>query len=300
MDQTGVHLVPSARWTYEKVNSGDVAVLGAEDKRQITVCLASSLDGELLPLQLIFQGKTDRSLPPATPYSLSSRADVTCSENHWSNQHTMQRYIEKVLLPYAERAIERHSLHSDAKIILVLDVCTWFVHKSEEFRLYLRTRHPRIQLVFVPANCTSKLQVADVVLQRPFKHGISRRFNEWAAERIAEQIEAGQVTGIADMLKMGVLKPRVLEWCVDSWNDLEEEKELIIKGWSKCCTSLFNVHDPNKRIEAMAAAARSELDLKLLPVDVTTPLVCAGCCCCCCRSTASACCCCATAAATTC
>ena len=82
MDQTGVHLVPSARWTYEKVNSDSVAVIGAEDKRQITVCLASSLDGELLPLQLIFQGKTDRSLPPATAYSLSSRANATCSENH--------------------------------------------------------------------------------------------------------------------------------------------------------------------------------------------------------------------------
>ena len=62
MDQTGVHLVPAARWTYEEKNSSSIAVVGAEDKRQITACVASSLDGTLLPLQLIFQGKTPRSL----------------------------------------------------------------------------------------------------------------------------------------------------------------------------------------------------------------------------------------------
>src|SRR5690606_22792260 len=192
MNQTGVHLVPSAGWTvtYERINSAAMAVLGAEDKRQITVCLASSLDGELLPLQLIFQGKTDRSLPAATAYSLSSRADITCSENHWSSQQTMQRYIEKVILPYSERAIQRHTLHSDAEITLVLD--GWSEHRSEEFRRYLRTLHPRTHLVSVPAHCTSKLQGADVVLQRPLQHGSSRRFNEWAAERIAGQIETGQ------------------------------------------------------------------------------------------------------------
>ena len=79
-------------------------------------------------------------------------------------------------MPYAEACIRKHRLHADAHVILVLDV--WSVHKSEEFRLFLRTHHPRIHLVFVPANCTSKLQVADVALQRPFKHAITRRFNE--------------------------------------------------------------------------------------------------------------------------
>jgi hypothetical protein len=40
--------------------------------------------------------------------------------------------------------------------------------------------------VFVPPNCTSHLQVADVVLQRPFKAGLRNRFNEWAAGIITE------------------------------------------------------------------------------------------------------------------
>jgi hypothetical protein len=241
-------------------------VLGADDKRQITACVASSLNGTLLPLQLIFQGKTPRCLPPATPLSLSSLAHLTFSENHWSSQATMQQYINEVIMPHAEASIRQHRLDADAKIILVLDV--WSVHKSEEFRRFLRTSHPRIHLVFVPANCTSKLQVADVMLQRPFKHGISRRFNEWAAKQIAAQIAAEQVVGLSESLKMGAIKPLVLEWCMESWRELKERRELIVDGWMKCCTSLFNVMEPAKRIEALAAVAKRELDAALVPEAV--------------------------------
>lgn len=263
MDQTGVHLVPSSSFTYEKVNSASVAVVGADDKRQITVCLASSLHGDLLPLQLVFQGKTARSLPDATPASIASLCHLTCSDNHWSSQMTMQQYIREIVMPHAERCIQEHRLHADARIILVLDV--WAVHKSEEFRMFLRTHHPRIHLVFVPANCTSKLQVADVALQRPFKHGITSRFNEWAAQQIHQQIQDENVVGLSQSFKMATIKPLVLEWCVDSWSALKERKQLILDGWQKCCTSLFNVMDPAKRLEAVSAVAKRELEQAHVP-----------------------------------
>jgi hypothetical protein len=263
LDQTGAKLVPSSAWTYEKRNSSSVAVIGADDKRQITACLASALNGELLPLQLIFQGKTARSLPEATAASIASQCHLTFSENHWSSQTTMQQYITEILMPYAETCIRKHRLHADAHIILVLDV--WSVHKSEQFRMFLRTQHPRVHLVFVPANCTSKLQVADVSLQRPFKHSITQRFNEWAARQIQEQIASSNVVGLAELLKMGTLKPLALQWCVESWSVLKERRELITGAWHKCCVSLFDIMDPAKRIEAVAAVARQELEHAHVP-----------------------------------
>jgi DDE superfamily endonuclease len=263
MDQTGVRLVPSSRWTYEEKGSKSVAVTGAEDKRQITVCIASALDGSMPPLQLIFQGKTDRCLSPATPLSVSSLAHLTYTENHWSNQVTMQQYITEIIMPYANRCVKEHRLPADARIILLLDV--WSVHRSEAFRKYIRTKHPRIHLVFVPANCTSKLQVADVALQRPFKHGVSSRFNQWAAEQVREQITSGKPIGLADSLKMSTIKPLALDWCVHSWADLKERKHLILEGWRRCCTDLFDTNDPIKRTEALAAVARHELDAAFVP-----------------------------------
>jgi hypothetical protein len=170
MDQTGVHLAPVDTRTYEVAGSKEVRVIGAEDKRQITACIASSLDGNLLPMQLIFQGKTTACHPPLTDAARAAFVHLTHSPNHWSSQETMQEWINEVLIPYADRRTAEHNLPSDSHIVLVLDV--WAVHKSEEFRRFLRTHHPRIHLVFVPPNCTSKLQVADVILQRPFKHGL--------------------------------------------------------------------------------------------------------------------------------
>ena len=150
-------------------------------------------------------------------------------------------------------------------IVLVLDV--WAVHTSEAFRLYLRQKHPRIHLVYVPANCTSKLQVADVALQRPFKSHIRSQFNSWAAAQIKEQIAAGQekVVGFADCFGMAKLKPLTLQWCIESWQRLCDEKSYVAQGWYKCCISLFDANDPQKRKNALAAVARKELDAHDVP-----------------------------------
>lgn len=261
MDQTGVHLVPSARFTYAVRSSSSVEVIGADDKRQITACVASAMDGGMLPLQIIFQGKTQRSEPPPTPASLAAHIDITHSENHWSSQETMQRYIEKVIMPYAERCIKLYGLNADAKIILVLDV--WSVHKSAEFRLFLRSKHPRIHLVFIPPNCTSKLQVADVALQRPFKAAITHAFNVWATQQIQSQLRDSQgvaVASVANMLKMSTIKPLALEWCVASWMALSQRKEVVLEGWRTCCLSLFNVMSVEKRAEALVAVVNGKLD----------------------------------------
>lgn len=247
------------------VGSSDVAVVGADDKRQITVCIAASLRGDMLPLQCIFQGKTARSLPSATPASITARVDITHSENHWSTQHTMQGWITRVLQPHRERMITLYELNSDAHVLLVLDA--WAVHKSAEFRSWLQSEHPHIHLVYVPANCTSKLQLADVALQRPFKSCISQSFNNWAASTIADQIRGGEITGISAQLSMGVLKPLVLQWCVDSWQSLRERKQLILEGWEQSCLNLFNINSEQRRRDAVELIALKKLELDELPAE---------------------------------
>lgn len=255
--------MPAGAWTYEKQGAASIGTLGAEDKRQITVCLASSLHGDLLPLQLIFEGKTARSLPAATASSKASRTHLTFSANHWSSQETMQQWITEVLMPYAERSISQHRLNSNAEIILLLDV--WAVHKSEQFRLFLRTHHPRVHVVFVPANGTSKLQVADVALQRPFKSHIRRSFDLWAAKQLHDQISSDSIVGLAEEFKMKNIKPLALQWCVDSWAELQLRKDVIAEGWYRSCLSLYNVQQRELRISALAEVAKNQLDAAFVP-----------------------------------
>lgn len=260
MDQTGVLLAPADSRTYEAHGAKEIKVISADDKRQITACIASSLNGDLLPVQLIFQGKTAQCHPPLTEEAKTAHVHLTHSENHWSNQTTMQEYIREIIIPYTERSIHLHNLPQDSHIVLVLDV--WAVHKSEEFRLFLRTHHPHIHLVFVPPNCTSQLQVADVILQRPFKHGIRLRFNEWAADTLRQQVQSGELVGLNPFLKMSSIKPLLLQWIVQTWNKMKEGRDYIKMGWHTCCVSLFDVHDLVKRMQVVEAVVKGELDAK--------------------------------------
>ena len=62
-DQTGIRYVPVSDWTMAEEGAKRVELLGKDDKRQLTAVFAGSTSGELLPPQLIYQGKTTRCLP---------------------------------------------------------------------------------------------------------------------------------------------------------------------------------------------------------------------------------------------
>src|SRR5258708_2901011 len=69
-------------------------------------------------------------------------------------------YFEHIIQPYIKEKIAASKLPPSSKAIVILDC--WSVHRSEEFRMKIRTKYRNIELLFIPPNCTSKLQVADV------------------------------------------------------------------------------------------------------------------------------------------
>jgi len=79
-DQTGIKYIPSS-WTTEKEGSKRVAIVGKEDKHQITAILGCSMSGDILPFQLIYEGKMSRCLPN---YDFPEGFDITCNATPWS------------------------------------------------------------------------------------------------------------------------------------------------------------------------------------------------------------------------
>ena len=63
LDQTPVKYVQASRHTMAKKGTSTVEIVGSGDKRSITVTFVISLDGKFLPMQLIYDGKTQRSIP---------------------------------------------------------------------------------------------------------------------------------------------------------------------------------------------------------------------------------------------
>ncbi len=68
-----------------------------DDKLQITAVFGCSITVDFLPIQIIYKGKTKRSLP-----SFAFPPDWYAKFSH-NNEGTMQDYINKVLRPYIKR-----------------------------------------------------------------------------------------------------------------------------------------------------------------------------------------------------
>ena len=265
IDQTGIVLVPATTHTYEQRGAGQVAIVGAEEKRQITAVLGSTLQGEMLPLQLIFEGKTERSRAQHITETRDACFHLTNSENHWSTLQTMQEYVENVLEPW------RRKQGADSEMILLLDA--WSVHRSKEFRNWMSSNHAKIHLVYIPANCTSMLQVADVALNRPFKSSIRKSFNEWAASIIVAQIAAGEQPSLKAHLSIKELRPRILDWSLRAWQHLcsGKGKLMVLQGWRSCVKLFFDVEDKSQREAALKASVNGEFRVFEVPDTDESP-----------------------------
>ena len=79
-DQTPSKYTPTRYITMEVKGSNHVAIAGSNEKRPITLTLVESLSGEILPFQIIYQGKTHRCL------SKDAKFPNGCNETHWSNE----------------------------------------------------------------------------------------------------------------------------------------------------------------------------------------------------------------------
>ena len=117
-DQTKISIVPGSLWTMDAKRSERVEIVGISDKHQITAGFCGAVTGELLPPQLIYQGKTSACLPR---YSYDDW-HVTCTPNHWSNEDTMKEYIERIIIPYVDRKHKELKLSSDQPALAIFDV----------------------------------------------------------------------------------------------------------------------------------------------------------------------------------
>ena len=97
LDQTPFSYVSPEKYTFGLKGSKTVPIKGVDDKRQITVTFAVTASGSFLQIQLIYSGKTKRSIPK---YDFPSCFDVTFTSNHWSNYEKCVRLFEKVTFPY--------------------------------------------------------------------------------------------------------------------------------------------------------------------------------------------------------
>ena len=148
-DQTGLNLILSSSWTMEQRGAQRVEIMGLNDKRMITAVFCGTLTGDFLPIQLVYQGKTDRCHPK---YNFPEDWHITHSPNHWSIEETMKDYLDHVVFLYIDGVRASCDLSHDYPALAIFDN---FKGQVTDDILQLLEDH-NVHSVRLPANCTDR------------------------------------------------------------------------------------------------------------------------------------------------
>ena len=121
LDQTHLKLVQCGNNTLAKKNSTNVTIAGSADKRSITGTFSITLSGNFLPVQLIYGGKTNQSLPR---YKFPDEFSLSVNEKHFSNTKESIKLLKEIIIPYVEKERIALGLESEQKALVVMNVFT--------------------------------------------------------------------------------------------------------------------------------------------------------------------------------
>ena len=218
-DQTGVNYVPVSSWTMEEEGSKRIELIGKDDKRQLTVLFAGSLSGDLLPIQIIYQGKSSRCLPK---FNFPDKWHVTYTVNHWANENTMEDYINMIIVPYFEQTRLRLNLATNARGLVLFDN---FNGQCTE-KIFQLLEENDIDFVIIPANCTDRLQPLDLSFNKAAKMFLRSRFQDWFAQQVAAQKRGEKPVEPVD-LRLSMMKPLGAQWMVELFDHFKAKSSII-------------------------------------------------------------------------
>ena len=226
-DQTGIKLVPVSSHTMDRQGCNRVEVTGVTDKRLITALFCGSLTGDFLPVQVIYQEKTNRCHPK---FRFPPDWNITHSPKHWSTEQTMIEYIHEIIIPYVKA--QRELLGDKHPAAIIMDNFKGQVTASVNALL----EENDIYACLLPPNTTDRLQPLDVSVNKPAKDFLRRKFEEWYTEQVIKQLD-GQDPDTFDIdpidLRSAVVKEKSAQWLVDLAHYLEENPHIIVNGFIK-------------------------------------------------------------------
>lgn len=233
-DQTQLVYAPGSKLTWAETGSKQVSIIGLNEKRALTLVVSVSNNGELLPFQSIYAGKTEKVTPSkfSDKYRDSQGAgfrwEFSNTPTYWSTLETMKTMVNKILVPYFDEKRRILDLPPNQKAIWQIDA--WSVHRSEEFRNWMGKNHPNIILQYVPAGCTGVFQACDVGIQRILKHSLKRSYHRDIVEDIKEQLDKGVEKVVIDR-KLGQLRDSAVRWTWEAYETLNKEEIVKKVSW---------------------------------------------------------------------
>ena len=225
-DQTPLSYVSSGSHTLHNKGAKSVPLVGKGKKKQITGTFTVTMSGNFLPMQLIYEGKTPRSLPQGITFP--DGFNLTFTPNHWSNEDKVIEHLEKIVFPFVTEKRKELELADNQKAMLIFDV---FKGQKTD-RVHNTIANNNCVSVFVPANMTNYFQPLDLTVNGAAKQFLKGKFQEWYATEIASQVNEGvDVYSIDISTKLSVMKPIHARWLAGLYDHIRNKPDLIRKGF---------------------------------------------------------------------
>ena len=159
-------------------------------------------------------------------------------EKAWCHQDFMKEWISTEWANPFKNPVRRNS---DGKI-LIADV-----HRAQQINSVkeLLKKH-KASLVIVPPGYTSRVQVVDVLMNRPFKDEVSSLFEDHLDKNLDQYVD-GEIN--ANQWRVLMTK-----WVCEAWSKVGKMKDSIIRSFKKCGLSM-----------ALDGSEKDEVNIEGLP-----------------------------------
>ena len=227
-DQTPSKYVQVSAMTMDKKGASNVPIEGIDDKRSITATFSVTLDNKFLPMQLIYKGKTNQSLPKV---KFPNRFSLSANKSHYSNETESIKFLEEIILPYIRQERERLGCENQ-KALLIFDV----FRGQTTNRVVELLEENHILATKVPPNMTNLYQPLDLSVNKAAKDFTRKKFSEWYTRQLTNGIKNGLELDDIDIdYRLSVLKPLHATWLISLYDHMntEEGMKVTASGWKK-------------------------------------------------------------------
>jgi len=227
-DETNVYFSPPIRSTIAHKGSKTVAIRTPDSNNRCTAMLGVTMSGYKFPPFIIYTGKVTRAgrikreLANARANHYPSGLIYQCQEKAWMDETTMLEWVETVWKPFTESV-------NKAPTLLLLDWAPAHVVSSVKTAI----AKCNTELEFVPKGYTSKCQVLDVGINKPFSDYIRSNVAQWQ---------------VLHDFNDKPLRQDVAQWIKMSW--LEIKDSTIQNTWKHIGFQAQQTHDVTIIMEA--------------------------------------------------
>jgi hypothetical protein len=215
-DQTNVSFECASKRTLSRKGVNSISCIATASSDRCTAMLGVSMGGEYLKPFIVFKAERKGRIQKVELVNLEGYAPnqaYTVQHNAWMDEEGMHEWIEAIWKPFA--------LSPKRKGLCLLMLDEFKAHMVSSVVRKLANLNTIVE--FIPPGYTSKCQVMDVGVNRPFKLRVGNEYNDFIRDWNTNNLPGTPI------------RPRrhdVSWWIHRSWTDLAPS--IIKKTWIHC------------------------------------------------------------------